>query len=199
MAKRFPSTMAKRYSGPIRIMPGELDVNYGKGKTIFIEHLNDLFAEGVPEKAIEKILSHCARFSFATKYVFQTKNPQAYMKWDTEWLSLDCLLGTTIETNRAELLSGNAPSPISRYAGICKTSTWADTFITVEPILDFDLDVFSEMLIAAEPDFVNIGADSKGHGLIEPSAKDINDLIAILQSAGVEIRQKRNLERLLKV
>jgi hypothetical protein len=41
--------------------------------------------------------------------------------------------------------------------------------ITIEPIMDFNLDRFSQMLIEAAPARVNIGADSGRNGLPEPS------------------------------
>ena len=37
----LPSDIAK-YKGPLRLIEKELAVNYGTGKTIFIEHCNDL-------------------------------------------------------------------------------------------------------------------------------------------------------------
>jgi hypothetical protein len=48
------------------------------------------------------------------------------------------------------------------------------------------------------PEFVTIGADSKGHNLVEPSWERIEVLIDNL-SAFTEIRQKTNLERLRKI
>jgi len=45
---------------------------------------------------------------------------------------------------------------------------------------------------------VNIGADSKGHGLPEPSPDKVHALIEKLTGYGIEIREKHNLERLLK-
>jgi hypothetical protein len=43
---------------------------------------------------------------------------------------------------------------------------------------------------------VNVGADSKGHGLPEPSFKKVMQLVERLTAAGIEVRNKRNLERL---
>lgn len=52
MAKRSPA-LKERFSGPLRLIEKELDVNYGTGKTIFVEHMNDLFAEKVPQEFID--------------------------------------------------------------------------------------------------------------------------------------------------
>jgi hypothetical protein len=45
--------------------------------------------------------------------------------------------------------------------------------ITVEPILDFDLDQFVRMIKICEPEQVNIGADSGNNRLPEPSPEKI--------------------------
>ena len=49
------------HAGPIRLKESELAVNYGHGKTIFIEHTTDLFADAVPDDTIRRILNHCCQ------------------------------------------------------------------------------------------------------------------------------------------
>lgn len=58
-------------------------------------------------------------------------------------------------------------------------------------------DIGFSLLDIVRPSFVNIGADSKGHGLIEPSAEKVLALIDGITKTGIEIRQKTNLERIL--
>jgi hypothetical protein len=70
-------------------------------------------------------------------------------------------------------------------------------FVTIEPIMDFDVDVLFFWIQRILPSFVNIGADSKGRDLTEPPACKVRKLISLIQQAGIEIREKRNLERLL--
>jgi hypothetical protein len=64
--------------------------------------------------------------------------------------------------------------------------------------MDFDVPVLGQWLMEIKPEFVNIGADSKGHNLPEPSADKIMALIDVLNAVGINIREKHNLERLLK-
>ena len=192
MAKRYPVLKAK-YSGPLHLIEKEFSVNYGSGKTIFIENCNDMFADDVPVPFIERIMDHCKAWPENT-YVFQTKNPKRAM---TCRFPEKLILGTTIETNR-EILCSDAPDPSDRADGIGATSSNIKTFITIEPIMDFDVDLFSLLIIGANPNFVNIGADSKGHNLPEPSYDKVMDLINILTMFGIEIRKKVNLERLKK-
>lgn len=47
-----------------------------------------------------------------------------------------------------------------------------------------------------DPEWVNIGADSKGHGLPEPSGDKIIKLIDNLKSQDIDVRIKSNLKRL---
>jgi hypothetical protein len=64
--------------------------------------------------------------------------------------------------------------------------------------MDFDIDEFIKIIFTINPDFVNIGADSKGHHLIEPSTEKIEALIKRIEAAGIEVRRKSNLARLME-
>jgi hypothetical protein len=190
MEKRFGTG---KYSGQLRLIEDELSVNYGKGRTIFIEHCNDMWAEDVPDSWIDKILNHCNQYPDNT-YVFQTKNPKRYIDW-LSFLPTNSLLGCTIETNDPCLSSKSAPTPYDRY--VAMTYLAEPLFITVEPILRGDMRVLADWIININPDFVNIGADSKGTGLEEPTAAEVLYLIESIKKNGIEIKQKRNLDRLL--
>lgn len=195
MAKRFHN-MRANYSGEVRLVLDELHVHYGNGKTIFIEHLNDLFADGVPTEYIAQILKHCNSYP-DNHYVFQTKNPKRMLALAlVEALPPHSILGTTIETNHWYPVMGKAPPTLARAAYMSRLPARFQRFVTIEPILDFDLEPMVRLLTDLNPNFVNIGADSKGHGLIEPKRTEVLALISELQSAGIEVRQKSNLDRL---
>lgn len=184
-----------KYQGKLRLIQNELYVNYGEGKTIFIENCNDVFAEDVPLADIKQIIKHCCKYDNNT-YVFQTKNPHRLhllSGWD---MPSSFMVGVTIETNRNIQGISNAPTPNARYLAMLELK--CKTFITIEPILEFDLDVFASWIKQINPEFVNIGADSKGHGLQEPTMEKVQQLIDRLNEYGIEIREKSNLERLRK-
>jgi hypothetical protein len=69
--------------------------------------------------------------------------------------------------------------------------------ITVEPILDFDVMTFSEMILSCKPAQVNIGADSGNNHLPEPPPEKIAALIEALRPF-TEVHLKKNLKRLYK-
>ncbi len=190
----------QKYRGPLRLIEAELDVRYGQGKTIFIEHMNDLFAKEVPREFIERIIAHCRDWP-ANEYVFQTKNPERYSEILNK-MPRNILLGVTIETTKHIHQISNAPVPEARYVAFRpflyhpRYDIPLRKFVTIEPILDFDVVTMLAWIIEIDPEFVNIGADSKGHGLPEPSWEKVDKLICYLQDAGIEIREKHNLERL---
>ena len=79
-----------------------------------------------------------------------------------------------------------------------QVAAYFESFVTLEPILDFDVGELFDMLVYISPAFVNIGADSKGNGLDEPTFEKIMELYELLQTTDIEVRKKLNLERLEK-
>lgn len=199
------------FAGPVRIEENELKVRYNAPAVlqyarnrgfdqpvIFIEHTNDLFAADVPESMISEILRHCCEYP-DTRYVFQTKTPHDVL-WFMDEMPTHALIGTTIETNRVDKdIMGKAPTPMERASGmflIKDKMPHVVTFCTIEPIMDFDVEMLAGMIASIQPSFVNIGADSKGHHLPEPPFSKVQDLIAHLEHDGIVVRRKTNLERL---
>ena len=70
-------TKSGKYVGSITLIEKEFEVDYGSGKTIFIEYMNDLFAKDVPDEWIKRIIDHSLDYPKNT-YVFQTKNPARF-------------------------------------------------------------------------------------------------------------------------
>jgi DNA repair photolyase len=196
--KRFGR--APRYAGPLRIIEEEFKVKYNKPGTYFIEHKNDLFAKDVPYEFVNRILNHCIEYQgIGNTYVFQTKNPERFLKWERIFPEKS-ILGCTVESNRdgiGNLRISHAPKQSERIFAFKKITTLRK-FITIEPILDFDVLILANMVLLAGVEFVNIGADSKQNNLPEPSPEKIRELIKILTSEKMEIRGKENLKRLLQ-
>lgn len=188
---------AAKYTGPIRLIKKELEVYYGEGRTIFLEHCNDLFAAEIPVAWIMAIFEHCKRFPKNT-YVFQTKNPRRMATlFECGKFPQNVILGATIESNQwHQDQMGSAPDPLWRLMAMKDLAGKCETFITVEPVMDMDPPYFARLIVAALPSFVNIGADSKGCGLPEPKTADLTAFIKALQFGGVTIRKKANLRRL---
>lgn len=184
----------KKYQGEIRLIEKELNVNYGEDKSIFIENCNDLFASQVNTEIIMRVLKHCCMYP-DNQYIFQTKNPSRYFAF-IEYFPDNFILGSTIETNFTTAGISKAPYSYERYQAM-KYLKGTKTFITIEPILDFDLSILTDWIIEINPDYVNIGADSKNNDLPEPEWDKVSNLIENLKSF-TQVNIKNNLKRLKK-
>jgi len=165
----------------------EFKTDLGTGNFIFVGSSCDMFADDIPADWIIKVLDFCLDYP-ENKYLFQTKNPQGFSLFIFPEYSEFC---TTLETNRWYPQMNNAPMPADRLKYIPFAS-----LITVEPIMDFDIDQFVEMLEFTRPKQVNIGADSGKNGLPEPGKEKILLLIEELQKFTI-VKQKKNLKRLI--
>lgn len=171
----------------------ELKTDLERGHFIFVGIGNDLFADDIPKKWIDTTIDHCAKFN--NWYLFQTKNPKRFAEFHLPQKSLVC---TTIETNRwyPEIMN-NAPHPKERAEAMELASQLYPAFVTIEPIMDFDLDELVALIRQCNPKQVNIGADSKECNLPEPDRRKIFTLINELQKF-TRIEKKDNLWRLLR-
>lgn len=192
--KRYPGILNK-YSGPPRLDEKQL-TNLGSGNFIFVVAQSDLFAKGVPHHIILPILDHCAKFD--NKYLIQTKSPDDLIDFRDHPVFKKSVVCTTIESNRYYPgIMGNTPNPQSRSSAMHILSKRVDTYVTIEPIMDFELEDLVRMVAWCSPKQVNIGADSGNNNLPEPSKEKILQLIAELEKF-TKVVQKSNLKRLLQ-
>lgn len=174
----------------VRFDKKEMKTDLGVGNFIFVGSSTDLFAENIPTVWIQSVIEHCLKYD-KNKYLFQTKNPARFIEFD---LPHNFILGTTVETNRVYPEMGNTPTPHDRLMALLKI-TKNKLFVTIEPIIDFDLIDFAAMLNIVKPEWINIGADSCGHNLPEPSKDKIQKLIKAVNS---QITIKRNMKRIAR-
>ena len=180
---------------PVRLDKAELKTDLGQGNFIFVGSSTDMWADDIQVEWIEATLNHCVKYP-KNRYLFQSKNPRRFLAKDFAFPN-DTIFGTTIETNRNRYLNLSNASPIKDRIGVMNALKFVHlkTMITIEPIMDFDLGPFSDMIIGARPDWVNIGADSKGHNLPEPSEEKVLQLISEIEKF-TKVIQKKNLKRL---
>lgn len=204
LIKRYPQLRSK-YTGEIRIDEKALNKKFPKGRTIFVCSMNDLFAEGVPERYMVEIIAKTFDYEGDDIFLFQTKNPARILKeeyHDEQGFPQGSIIATTIESNR-NLIKTNAPPPEERYKAMKKLRYYIDRdllgwklMLTIEPILDFDTQVLLRWVRDIKPDFLNIGADSKGHHLPEPTEEKVVFLVKQLRKMGYNVRLKKNLKRI---
>jgi DNA repair photolyase len=174
---------------PVRLDEKELKTDLGTDNFIFVGSSCDMWAKNIPDEWIVKILNHCDNHD--NQYLFQTKNPENIRRI----LCRNSHVCVTLETNRhyPEFMR-NSPTPQERVKHMKLLRH--PLYITVEPIMDFDLDELVQMIRECNPIQVNIGADSGKHSLPEPDKQKVSELISAIDEFTV-IHNKANLKRLL--
>lgn len=181
----------------LRLDRSEFKTDLDEGDFIFIGSSTDMWAKGVPREWIIEVLEHISKFK--CRILFQSKYPERFKEFKDCLPNKDHLvLGTTLETNRFYPdYMGKTMSPKERAVVMTELSKEYTTMLTVEPIMQFDLNTFVDMIIDCNPAWVNVGFDSKDHTLPEPSRVITMGLIGKLRSGGLVINIKKNSERVL--
>ncbi|MEJ5327451.1 MAG: hypothetical protein WHU54_04285 [Candidatus Bathyarchaeia archaeon] len=165
-------------------------------ETIFVCGNGDIaFCEtSFIEKIVDRITEHYARSPEKT-YYFQSKNWASASRLLPllEDKPFNAIILETLETNRDEGYRriSKAPMPSQRHKTFLELNHLRKV-ITAEPLLDFDVDVFFEMIAKTEPEYVWIGYNSKPAliSLPEPTLDKTKQLIKLLKSSGLEVRGK---------
>ncbi len=204
LIKRYPQ-LRNKYTGPIRLDHRTLNQKLPTNRTIFVCSMNDLFAEEVPEKYIVEIIAKTFDYEGENVFLFQTKNPARILKEEYHYeqgFPYGSIIATTIESNR-DLIKTKAPSPEERYRAMKKLRYYINRdglgwklMLTIEPILEFDTEMLLRWIRDIKPDFINIGADSKGYHLPEPKETEITFLVQHLRKLGFRVHLKKNLRRI---
>ncbi|OGS23262.1 MAG: hypothetical protein A2252_09260 [Elusimicrobia bacterium RIFOXYA2_FULL_39_19] len=142
--------------------------------------------------AIARVKDHLKRCPYKQFY-FQSKNPKCFEQYLGDFPKGNSILLTTLETNRDEgyNLVSQSPVPSQRYEAF-KAIDWPRKIVTIEPIMDFDHDIFLEWITSIKPEAVWIGYNSHPDKvqLPEPSLEKTQKFIAALKSAGIEVKEK---------
>jgi len=184
----------KRYPQPeLHFDEKGLKTDLGKGNTIFVGSSCDMWAEDVSSLWVRLTLAHCIDKHPFNNYLFQSKNPDRFREFASLYPP-NFMIGCTIETNRDYSFISKAPATYNRKVAIERYAI--PKMISIEPIMDFDLEHFPKWIEDIKPEFVSIGADSGNNHLPEPSAYKIKALIGSLKEF-TEVKVKDNLKRLL--
>ena len=142
-------------------------------------------------RIINAVKHHNVRCPYKT-YFFQSKKPQYFEQFRREFPE-NVIVLTTLETNRDEgyRAIAEAPLPSDRYRQLLNLN-YPRKVVTIEPVLDFDLDIFSRWILDLAPEYVWIGYNSRPKQVIlpEPSKEKLLEFINVLHSSGVRIKGK---------
>jgi len=131
---------------------------------------------------IKKIKEHNNKCLYKT-YYFQTKNPR-YLKPFIHLLPENAIILTTLETNRDdgyEKISRALP-PSIRFRDFLELD-YPRKVVTIEPVMDFDLEEFLDWIRQIKPEYVWIGFNSRPEQvkLPEPSMTKFHEFITRLK------------------
>jgi protein gp37 len=124
---------------PLHLDGKELRTNLGAGNFIFVCSGCDLFHPAVPDDWIERILDRTLQFP-KNRYLWHTKNPARFLNRQFSFRENDVLC-VTIESDIWYPV-GKAPAPVTRFIEMDKVQGLK--MITIEPVMDFDLELFSK-------------------------------------------------------
>jgi DNA repair photolyase len=121
------------------------------------------------EKIIARIQSEPGK-----TFLIQSKAPGTFNR---ATFPKNVILGTTLETNRDELCEGTskAPKPSQRYNDFLKVNHQLK-MVTIEPVIDFNLDGMISWVENINPCMVWLGYDSGKNKLPEPKLEKVKSL-----------------------
>jgi hypothetical protein len=139
---------------------------------IFVCDMGDIAfcADAYLERIVKRM-----RLESDRTFLVQSKDPVTF-KRVKRWPK-NVVLGTTIETNREDLCTGisKAPSPSQRFKGLLEIDHPVK-MVTIEPVLDFDLDEFAGWVEQIQPRMVWLGYQNHGSDLPAPTLDKIREL-----------------------
>lgn len=180
-ARRLAETKLKnieRYRDGFRpkLIEKELNKRFHK-KYVFAVDMGDLFGDWVPSKWILEVLDAIKK-SPSSYFLFLTKNPKRYIKF-LDVFPENVVLGATIESNKDYKVS-LAPPTIERYE-IMKKLPFKNKIVSIEPIIDFDLETFVNWMREINPVMVHVGYDNYKCKLPEPELSKTVELMTMLE------------------
>ncbi len=168
----------------------EMRRRFRPGDFVFVGYMGDIaFA---PRNLIRTILM-AIREQPEVRFLFCTKSPRNYSSWVFEYPD-NLYLGATIETNFDHGQS-KAPPPVDRYEAM-KDLDHPHKFISLEPLMDFDLLELVGWIKEIRPEIIEIGPDNYHNSLSEAQPQKVRKLLEMLRDICPTVVEKPGLSRL---
>ncbi|MHA2024247.1 MAG: DUF5131 family protein [Candidatus Thorarchaeota archaeon] len=183
-----------KYKGETRLFPKELKKRYSEGDFVFAVTMRDPCSKDVTDAMLLEIFQWMKQSPDA-KFLLLTKNPHRFYQLYDRGHSFpeNLYLGATIETNREKHL-GSALRQKERLYWMIRLSIIEELkgrlFLSIEPVVDFDIVDFANQINQIRPWAVAIGMDNYGHKLSEPPKSKILELIRILKLEYISVFEK---------
>jgi hypothetical protein len=185
--------MKKRKQNSLHFDSNELLTDLGSNNFIFVGSGTDMFAKNINPIWVTRVLDYCNRFN--NKYLFQSKDPANILQHIDHPVFQKSIVCTTIESNRFyPSVMGKAPIMDERVSAMEKIyANGITTFVTSEPIIDFDIDEMASLVLRCHPEQVNIGRNSWPEVSIpEPTNEKVAEFISKL-TPFAHVKLKNNI------
>ena len=191
-AKRQMHNCMKCYEYTPHFHPKRLS-SIPSAKTVFVCGNADIsFAEADQiNQIIGAIREHNKGAKSLKTFYLQSKSPSCLEPF-LEKLPENVIILTTIETNRDEGYEkiSKAPVPSERYRQFLALK-YPRKVVTIEPLMDFDVDVFSGWILNIRPEYVWLGLNSKKKPqLPEPSVEKLTAFAEIIVKSEIPVKGK---------
>lgn len=189
-AKRQMHNCMKCYEYTPHYHPERLN-KIPKAETIFVCGNSDIsFCEpSYIQKIIDAIKNKNKKNGEKNTYYFQSKNPLCLQPFLSQFPN-NVILITTLETNKDIIYKNvsKAPLPSVRYNQFLNLN-YPRKVVTIEPIMDFDLDIFSTWILNIKPEYVWMGFNTrrKQISLIEPDKNKVKKLISVFNDNKIKV------------
>jgi len=197
MAARQRCPDCRRFD--FHVHPERFNMRFKEGDIVFVEDVGDAFGDWVPAFWIFRMLE-VERANPGVDFLHLTKNPGRYFELSNfvEPAGLtafrfpgNAILGATIESNRDYGNLSKAPPQGERLRWMARLAGGPNRlFVSVEPVLDFDLDEFAHGIREIKPWAVAVGYDNYSNRLPEPGLEKTAELIGLLEGAGIRVYRK---------
>lgn len=192
-ARRLAEGRLKRYY-PMGFVPEihteRFNEQFKQGETIFVCSMGDIAWASV--NVLLQLLGRIKQFP-KTDFLLCSKNPSIF--WHGGFHEPNIILGTTIETNRDMPLLGSALVRSGRFE-VMSHLPHHRRFVSIEPILDFDVGELVRWVRTISPEIVEVGADSLHNNLTEPPWIKVDMLLESLRGFVPTVIEKDGLGRL---
>jgi len=179
-----------KYLGAWRVDEKVVGKAFKPGAFVFAQDMGDLWAPQVPEEIVYRVLQNM-RYQPEVMFLALTKFPGTYQKY-AKLIPENVVFGVTMETNRSVSKFSKAPPPHDRLISLGNVikDNGLRGFISIEPIMDFDREIFLPWLNLIHPWAVAVGYDNYSNDLPEPPLAKTRELIGSLRRRGIVVYEK---------
>jgi len=167
------------------------------GSWIFVGSMGDTFCYGMKGEWIQQLLDFIENYKGNNKFLLQTKNPLRFKDFSRlEAIKDKIIVGTTLETTGKTPWSKAPPTHERAYALHVMKSKGFSTFLSLEPLADFNLEMMQRAILGIQPKAVEIGLENYTNHIKKPDEGKIVALLDFMRKNEIEYVLKENLSYL---